>query len=90
MPCPKCKRLLQASGVISLEGCRNTLPVYQCDECLMTVDLMGVQTEVAVTFCVDERGRIVDPASPDNELHLTDPSGKPAPDRLGPPDPQGT
>jgi hypothetical protein len=66
VPCPKCNRLLKPSGQLSAgEG---SAPVYQCDECLVTQDFLGEPTEMALTFCVDENGRLFDPADPDGEL----------------------
>jgi hypothetical protein len=44
------------------------LPVYQCDECLVTREVLGVPLETALTFCVDENGRAFDPAAPDRPL----------------------
>lgn len=47
-----------------------TVPTFQCDECLMTIDLLGEQTEVALTFAVDGQGRAFDPADPEGELRF--------------------
>ncbi|MCI0703584.1 MAG: hypothetical protein L0241_21090 [Planctomycetia bacterium] len=67
VPCPKCGRQLTASGVVSIED-GPELPVYQCDECLVTRNAFGTLMEVALTFCVDENGRAFDPAAPDDPL----------------------
>jgi hypothetical protein len=64
VPCPKCRRILNPSGVVSV-GDGPELPVYQCDECLVTRTILGVPMETALTFCVDENGRTFDPADLD-------------------------
>lgn len=46
------------------------MPVYQCDECLMTMEALGVRAEVALTFAIDQAGRMVDPAAPDEPFSL--------------------
>ena len=71
-PCPKCGRLLAPSGVVSVDG-GPELPVYQCDECLVMGEVLGVRMETALTFCIDERGRAFKPAAPDLPL-FPDPS----------------
>jgi len=61
--CPKCSRLLQCEGVISVGG--HELPVFQCDDCIIKKPIFGPGTdecEVAYTFCVDSAGRCFDPA----------------------------
>jgi hypothetical protein len=50
-PCPSCERLLTQSGEVSIHG--KTLPVFQCDYCIKTVELLGAQVEVNLTFAVD-------------------------------------
>lgn len=70
-PCPKCNRLLRASGEVTVEdadGGEATLAVYQCDECLMRVELFGEVEEAALTFALDRQGRPVDPAEPERVL----------------------
>jgi hypothetical protein len=64
--CPKCGRRLARSGEIAVEG--KEFPVFQCDECLKTVEMFGEPFEVALTFAVDEQGRAFDPAEEDDEL----------------------
>ena len=60
--CPRCGRLLLQSGEAVVEDFR--LPVFQCDECRVEVDLAGDKAEAALTFTLDEDGRPFDPASP--------------------------
>jgi hypothetical protein len=67
VPCPKCGRMLNPAGVVSVEDGPEQL-VYQCDECLVTGEVLGVQMETALTFCIDERGRAFNPAAPDRPL----------------------
>jgi ribosomal protein S27E len=64
--CPKCGRQLAAGGVLSIGGVE--APVYQCDECLVTTQVFGEPTEVALMFCIDKNGRAIDPADPDTPL----------------------
>jgi len=59
--------MLTQSGEIT-ETDTETLPVFQCDHCIVTRDIMGAPFEVALTFCLDEKGRPFDPASPDTDL----------------------
>jgi len=61
-PCPKCSRPIEQSGEATVAG--ETLPVFQCDRCI--VDFLGMQ--VPFTFCVDAQGRAFDPAEPDDQL----------------------
>jgi hypothetical protein len=67
-PCPKCGRRLMPSGEL-LAG-NVAVPTYQCDECLVMVDLFGQRHEVALTFAVDAQGRAFDPAEPDGRLRF--------------------
>jgi hypothetical protein len=57
----------QPAGVVSVEDGPEQ-PVYQCDECLVMGEVLGVQMETALTFCIDERGRAFNPAAPDHPL----------------------
>ncbi len=66
--CPKCGRLLTQSGEAGVGG--ETFPVFQCDECIVQTDMMGVPVEVALTFAVDGSGKAFDPASPDGKLPI--------------------
>lgn len=59
--CPKCGRRCEASGMIDVEGVRAA--VFQCDECLVAVEMFGEPVEVALTFAVDAEGRVFDPAA---------------------------
>jgi hypothetical protein len=54
--CPKCGRVLVQSGEALFDDLR--LPVFQCDECLVEVDLLGEKTTGALTFTLDEDGHI--------------------------------
>lgn len=65
VPCPKCGRLLNPAGVVSV-GDGPELPVYQCDECLVTRSAFGTPMEVALTFCVGADGQPFDPSAPDS------------------------
>lgn len=51
-------------GVVSINS-GPELPVYQCDECLVTGEALGVSMELALTFYVDEQGRPINPNAPD-------------------------
>lgn len=62
IPCPKCGRPLDPSGEAVCDG--ETFPVYQCPECVTRTEIMGEPFDVALTFCLDSRGRPFDPASP--------------------------
>ena len=66
--CPKCNRTLSKSGeaVVGQE----VLPIFQCDECLVHADIMGVVIEVALTFAVDRSGHAFDPATTDGKLPI--------------------
>jgi hypothetical protein len=71
-PCPKCGRILAQSGemMVEADGAAIKVPVFQCDECLMTVDFLGEKEEVALTFAVGADGKPFDPASEDGTLDL--------------------
>jgi hypothetical protein len=66
-PCPKCNRLLAPSGELEVEGV--TLPTYQCDECIKTVELFGKPFSAALTFAVKD-GKAFDPAAADGVLRF--------------------
>jgi hypothetical protein len=67
-PCPKCGRKLQRSGEVEVEDA--TFPVFQCDECIVQVEMYGEPFESALTFAVDAEGKPFDPASESGELPL--------------------
>ena len=67
-PCPKCGRLLQKSGEVSIEDA--AFPVFQCDECIVQAEMFGEPFEVALTFAVDADGKPFDPATEDGQLPL--------------------
>lgn len=68
-PCPKCNRRLEISGSVLVDD--RELAVFQCDECTRPIDLGdGDSIETALTFCVDDQGNLLDPNSPDQQLHL--------------------
>ncbi len=58
--------MLDQSGETTVDD--QTFPVFQCDECLDTVDIGGAPFEVALTFSLDKEGKPFDPASPDGSL----------------------
>ena len=62
-PCPKCGRVLEPSGEVSLSG-GATFPVFQCDDCVVEVTFLGETTLVALTFAIGPDGKPFDPASP--------------------------
>jgi len=68
VPCPKCGRPLAPAGELTVGD--RIFPSYQCDECLMQVEMFGTRQEVALTFCVDAQGRPFDPATPDGKLPI--------------------
>jgi hypothetical protein len=47
-----------------------TFPTYQCDECVVSREVLGLTMDVALTFCVNEHGQPFDPAGPDGSLLL--------------------
>lgn len=50
--------------------------MFQCTECLASVEMMGERLEIALTFAVDSAGRVFDPAAADGTLPRWDgPSG---------------
>lgn len=57
--CPKCSRLLHASGVATLNG--EEIPVFQCDDCMNEVEAFGEKFTVNFTFAVDAAGAWFDP-----------------------------
>src|SRR5262245_60895338 len=65
-PCPKCGRTLEQSGEVVVHNV--TLPIFQCDECIVVTDFMGEPFELALTFAVGQDGKPFDPASPTGEL----------------------
>jgi hypothetical protein len=72
--CPKCNRLLMQAGEITLPD-GQTLPVFQCDECLVNRPVFegGDNFEMALTFALRGPGPIfetVDPAKPDQPLRF--------------------
>jgi hypothetical protein len=67
-PCPKCGRKLQANGELAVGD--YVAPVFQCDECLMTIDIAGEPMEVALTFALDANGEPFDPADPEGKLRF--------------------
>jgi len=66
-PCPKCGKKLLACGEVVYKG--RTFPSYQCDACIVQVEMFGEKVEAALTFCVDA-GRAFDPASEDGSLPI--------------------
>lgn len=62
--CPRCGVELQSSGSVDVEG--ETLPVFQCDKCVVRKPVFGEMFDVALTFAVNAAGQPVDLA--DDEL----------------------
>jgi hypothetical protein len=67
--CPKCRRLLAPAGEFIFPDGKK-LPSFQCDECLVTVDMFGEPMELPLTFCLDERGQPFDPGAEDGVLRF--------------------
>ena len=65
-PCPKCSRLLTQSGEAIVFD--QYFPIFQCDNCLVRVELFGVMREITFTFALNEDGIPFDPATPDGSL----------------------
>jgi hypothetical protein len=61
--CPRCGRLLVQSGEAVVEDVR--LPVFQCDECRVVIDLAGDKAEAALTITLDEDGQPFDATATD-------------------------
>lgn len=61
--CPKCQRVLQSSGVVTVEGLKQPAPVFQCDECIHVFDFGGEPFEGALTFALLPSGAFIDPGS---------------------------
>jgi hypothetical protein len=59
MPCPGCRRSLEPTGEIDMDG--QKLTVYQCDDCVVSWKLEGQEFPAALTFAIDEDGRMFDP-----------------------------
>jgi len=57
--CPKCSRQLPPSGTLAADN--EEVTIFQCDECLQTVNMMGEDWEVAFTFAVRGDGSWFDP-----------------------------
>tara|TARA_B100001741_G_scaffold274751_1_gene244652 strand:- start:4758 stop:4973 length:216 start_codon:yes stop_codon:yes gene_type:complete len=58
--CPRCAAELETVGCILMGGER--LPVFQCDDCVVSRDFAGEAFDVNYTFTVDRHGRAFDPA----------------------------
>jgi len=65
-PCPKCGMMLEKSGEVELRG--QTYPVFQCDQCIVRVEMFGEPFNTALTFAVDGVGTPFDPASEGDSL----------------------
>jgi hypothetical protein len=72
-PCPNCGRPLESCGSVSQDD--GNFPVFQCDDCIATVEMFGESFDVALTFAVDGEGRAFDPASPDGSLPVCHSAG---------------
>lgn len=71
-PCPKCNRLLQCSGVltVTLPDGEFEVPSYQCDECLVMMKFGTGEFEAALTFAVGKDGQPFDPSAEDGRLRF--------------------
>ncbi len=58
--------MLPKSGEVEVAG--QTYPVFQCDDCIVKVEMYGQPFEVALTFAVDGAGTPFDPAYPGDAL----------------------
>lgn len=63
--CPKCGVLLHCSGELTIGG-DVVVPVFQCDDCVHTVELFGKPQEVAYTFALNASGEPIDPIDAQN------------------------
>lgn len=63
IPCPKCKKPLEASGELNADG--QVMTVYQCDTCTVAWEFDGATFPAALTFAVDADGRYLDPQTLD-------------------------
>lgn len=54
--CPKCNRMLTASGVVE-DVELGELGVFQCDECIAVWEFGGEDFETALTFAVGADGQ---------------------------------
>ena len=63
MRCPKCAQPLEEVGEVRIadDSTEAVLPVYLCERCTRQTSILGVDCEVALTFCVDAEGRLLDP-----------------------------
>ena len=57
--CPRCNRLLKPAGDLTIEGAPADLTIYQCAECMETIQVEGESFETAFTFGVDAEGAVV-------------------------------
>ena len=67
-PCPRCGRTLKRSGEVAVEGA--DFPVFQCDDCILQVEMYGEPFQVAFTFAVDAQGKPFDVTADDGYLPL--------------------
>ena len=67
MNCPKCKQELSADGQLEVDG--QTMAVYQCIDCTRTWEFDGETFEFALTFAIDNAGKMYDPETL-TPLHL--------------------
>ena len=65
-PCPKCGRRLQPCGVMTVNGI--DMPTYQCDECIVPIDIGGEHFDGALTFCLGPDGKPFTTNSPGDGL----------------------
>ena len=62
VPCPKCGRALFPDGVLEVGGV--SVPLFQCDDCLVEREFCGSMIKSLLTFVLDPDGRPYDPTAP--------------------------
>jgi len=58
--CPKCDKLLEAGGELTVDG-NGPFPVFYCDICTRQAVMFGEAMELPYTFLVNGKGEAVDP-----------------------------
>lgn len=68
--CPKCKLWLQDSGAVRIGDM--AFPTFECPQCVIETNELGVRSVSPVTFSVDRTGHIIDPATQQPPKWLAD------------------
>ena len=58
--CPKCGCRLERSGELTLDGQPVPLAIFQCDDCVESVEVEGEPFDMALTFAVTGDGQLLD------------------------------